>query len=88
MSDARVLPSWADDLRRRYLRGESAIMPGYGLEPFLQREALDHLLEIASPAWETGHWAEGLAMVLDGLDKLLESIAIPEEAAAKRNGEF
>ena len=25
MADARPLPAWADELRRRYLRGESAI---------------------------------------------------------------
>ncbi len=70
------------------VRGEAAIMPGYGLEPFLHREALDHLLELAGPAWENRHWADGISRVLDGFDKLLESIALPEEAAIKRNGEF
>lgn len=70
------------------VRGEAAIMPGYGLEPFLQREALDHLLELAGPAWETGNWAVGLSRVLDGFDKLLESVALPEEATSKKEGEF
>lgn len=68
-------------------RGEAALMPGYGLEPFLKTETLDHLLELASPAWESGRWADGIFRVLDGLDQLLESIAIPEEAGAER-GDF
>jgi len=54
-------------------RGEAAIMPGYGLEPFLKTGALDHLLDLAGPAWSAGEWAEGIEQVLDGLDKLLES---------------
>lgn len=69
-------------------RGESAIMPGYGLEPFLSAEALDHLLELAGPAWESGRWADGIHRVLDGLDQWLETIAVPEEAEAGTKGEF
>ena len=30
MSDARLLPSWADDLRRRYLRGEASMFVLHG----------------------------------------------------------
>jgi uncharacterized membrane protein YgcG len=67
-------------------RGEAAIMPGYGLEPFLKTETLDHLLELASPAWESRRWADGISRALDGLDQLLESIALPEEAGER--GEF
>lgn len=48
-------------------------MPGYGLEPFLKIGALDHLLDLAGPAWSAGEWSEGIEQVLDGLDKLLES---------------
>ncbi len=69
-------------------RGEAAIVPGYGLESFLRAEALDHLLELAGPAWENARWADGLLGVLDGLDRLLESVAIPEEAASLKNEEF
>lgn len=69
-------------------RGESAIMPGYGLEPFLNREALDHLLELAGPAWKVEHWADGILRVLDGLDQWLETIARPCEAADSSTGEF
>lgn len=67
-------------------RGEAAIMPGYGLEPFLKREALDHLLELAGPAWQSGRWADGILHVLDGLDQLLESIAIPEDLSGGKDG--
>lgn len=69
-------------------RGEAGIIPGYGLEPFLRQEALDHLLELAGPAWETGDWANGISQVLDGFDKLLESIAIPIAADSGNKGDF
>lgn len=69
-------------------RGEAALMPGYGLEPLLSEEALDHLLELASPCWERGHWADGILRVLDGLDAWLETLATPDEAAAMPTGEF
>ena len=68
------------------VRREAAITPGYGLENCLKTETLDHLLELAAPAWEAGRWADGILGVLDGLDMLLESIAIPEEAP--EHGEF
>lgn len=69
-------------------RGEAAIMPGYGLEPFLKRETLDHLLELAGPAWEAGRWADGIFRVFEGLDQLLESIAVPDDLAGSGRGEF
>ena len=69
-------------------RGEAAIMPGYGLEPFLNREALDHLLELAGPSWEGGHWADGILRVLNGLDQWLETIALPHVEAAPLSGEY
>ncbi len=65
-------------------RGEAAIMPGYGLEVFLKREELDHLLELASPAWQSGWWTDGILRVLEGLDQLMESVAIPEELSGGR----
>lgn len=69
-------------------RGEAAIMPGYGLEPFLNHAALDHLLELAGPAWEAANWADGILRVLDGLDQWLETIALPVEATAPVTGEY
>lgn len=53
--------------------GNSSIMVGYGLEPFLSEPALNHLLEVAEPAWIDQSWAEGIGIVLDGLEPLLES---------------
>ncbi|MEO7097862.1 MAG: TPM domain-containing protein [Luteolibacter sp.] len=68
-------------------RSESAIIPGYGLESLLKTEALDHLLELAGPAWENKRWADGIFRVLDGLDQLLESVALPDVASIE-GGEF
>lgn len=69
-------------------RGEAAIIPGYGLETFLKPEALSQLLELAGPAWNDRRWADGVLQVLDGLDLLLETIAVPEDAAGFTKGEF
>jgi uncharacterized membrane protein YgcG len=69
-------------------RREAAIMPGYGLEPFLNHDAVDHLLEMAGPSWESGRWLDGIQRVLDGLDSWLETIARPEEAVLPPSGEF
>lgn len=56
--------------------GRSALTVGYGLEPFLGDEALDHLLELAEPAWRNGEWTRGILEVIAGLDRLLESAAL------------
>lgn len=53
-----------------------ALMVGYGLEPFLRQEALDHLLATAAPHMCEQRWIIGFLRVLDGLDLLLESAAI------------
>jgi uncharacterized membrane protein YgcG len=62
-------------------RGRAALTVGYGLEPFLGDEALDHLLERAEPAWSNGDWTRGILEVLDGLARLLESAALETAAA-------
>jgi uncharacterized membrane protein YgcG len=67
-------------------REEAAIVPGYGLEPFLTDESLDRLLDLASPAWQNLRWTDGILRVLDGLDLLLESIAVAASAAER--GDF
>lgn len=69
-------------------RLEAAVIPGYGLEPFLSSEALGHLLDLAAPAWEEGRWVDGIVRVIDGLDTWLETIAIPDMRAEKSAGEF
>lgn len=56
-------------------RQESSVVLGYGLEGRVGGEVLDHLQELAGPAWTAGRWADGLLTVLDGLDRLFESIA-------------
>ena len=61
-------------------RKESALMPGYALESLLPPEALDHLLDLASPAFEDGSWVQGIENVLSGLGKLLATIAVPQSA--------
>ena len=58
----------------------SAITLGYGLEPFVSREELDALLDLAGPAWSGNEWAEGILTVLEGLGGLLEK-------AIRRTGE-
>jgi hypothetical protein len=76
--------------------GRSALTVGYGLEPFLGDEALDHLLELAEPAWRNGEWTRGILEVIEGLDRLLESAALEVAAGFglsamavnKRGGEF
>jgi uncharacterized membrane protein YgcG len=66
-------------------RGEAAIVPGYGLEPFLTNESLDRLLDLAAPAWQDLRWTDGVLRVLDGLDLLLESIAVAENSGGKND---
>lgn len=65
-------------------RGEAAIIPGYGLEGFLTEDLLGRLLELAAPAWAEKRWTDGIIRVLDGLDVMLETIAVadPSEAGA------
>ena len=69
-------------------RQESAIVPGYGLEPLLQPQALDHLLEMSSPAFQSAKWELGLEVILDGLEQLLESVTIVDEASRLGEGEY
>jgi uncharacterized membrane protein YgcG len=66
-------------------RGEAAIVPGYGLEPFLTTESLDRLLDPAGPAWQDLRWTDGVLRVLEGLDLLLESIAVAESSGGKED---
>ena len=53
-----------------------ALMVGYGLEPFLQQQALDDLLSTIEPWWTKCHWLAGLLELLNGLDAMLESAAM------------
>lgn len=69
-------------------RREAALMPGYGLEPLLSEEALDHLLELAGPCWEQNRWADGILRVLDSIDAWLETLAQPASVTAADNGSY
>jgi hypothetical protein len=77
-------------------QGKSALMVGYGLEPYLGDEALEHLLELSEPAWRTGEWTRGILELIAALDRLLESAALEvangfgleAQAAPPRRGEF
>ncbi|BCU75504.1 hypothetical protein llg_02190 [Luteolibacter sp. LG18] len=67
-------------------RIEGSLMVGYGLEPYVTHEALDHLLELAGPAWALQRWGDGILTVISGLDRLLEGSATPDDSAV--GGEF
>ncbi len=69
-------------------RQESAIVPGYGLEPLLQPQALDHLLEMSSPAFQSAKWDLGLEVMLDGLEQLLESVTVVDESSRFGEGDY
>ena len=69
-------------------RKEAAIVPGYGLEPFLRQEALDHLLEMSGPAFQSGKWQLGLEEMLDGLGQLLETVSKVETVEAFADNDF
>ncbi|MFD2256002.1 hypothetical protein ACFSSA_04880 [Luteolibacter algae] len=69
-------------------RMDSAIVPGYGLEPLLRPDALNHLLELSGPAFESKNWEMGLNLLLDGLEGLLESVSIVNEGVKYGENEF
>ena len=69
-------------------RGESAIVPGYGLEPLLGKEALDHLLEMAGPAFRQGRWLAGFDVLFEGLERLLESVSVEPDGGAGADGDY
>jgi uncharacterized membrane protein YgcG len=69
-------------------RQESAIVPGYGLEPLLKEEALTHLVEMSGPAFGEGKWLIGFEIMLDGLELLLESVSSESETTAYGEGEY
>jgi len=66
-------------------RCETVIVPGYGLEPLLKQEEMERVLNMARPLFEEYRWQDGLLVILDGLDKVLDSVSESEE---RRNGEF
>lgn len=47
---------------------------GYGLEPFLNQSALDHILSLAVPYLELNSHAEASREILEGLTRLMEGV--------------
>lgn len=47
---------------------------GYGLEPFLGQDALDHLMQLAVPKLELGEYATGILEVITALSLLMEGV--------------
>lgn len=77
-------------------QGLAALTVGYGLEPFVSDDALEHLLALAEPAWRGGRFADGILTVLRGLEALFadacESLpataGLPPRVAASRAADF
>jgi uncharacterized membrane protein YgcG len=69
-------------------RAEAAIMPGYGLEDLLAEETLGRILDAAAPLFRQSRWLDGILMMLEELDALLESGARPLDAEPAVPGEF
>ncbi len=69
-------------------RTEATIVVGYGLEPILRQEALNHLLEMSGPAFQSGKWLLGLEEMLDGLGQLLDSVSLVETAESFADNDF
>lgn len=69
-------------------RCESAMVPGYGLEPLMRSEVIEHLLEMAGPAFESQKWETGLQIILDGLEGLLETISVIDEKDTTGDNDF
>lgn len=47
---------------------------GYGLEPFLRQEALDHVMQLAVPRLEAGEYAAGVHEIIESLTRLMEGV--------------
>ena len=58
-------------LRRDGLAG---LTVGYGLEPFLSQEALDHALDLARPHLEKEDFPAAVLTILNALSQLLEGV--------------
>ena len=47
---------------------------GYGLEPFLGQDALDHVMQLAVPHLQEGEYAAGVRDIIEGLNRLMEGV--------------
>lgn len=69
-------------------RHESAIVPGYGLEPLLSREAIDHLLEMSGPAFQSWRWQLGFEVLIEGLEQLLVSVSVADDGSHSGDNDY
>lgn len=53
----------------------SALMVGYGLEPFIDDASIDQALEKSDAAWRANQWTRGILDAFEGIDQLLERAA-------------
>lgn len=70
------------------VRREASLMPGYGLEPFLDEETMTKLLDSAQTHWQRGDWPAGILSLLNTLDTHLETIAQPDDHKQYLPSEF
>lgn len=54
--------------------GRIGLIVGYGLEPFLPRKALDHVLEKAQPSLDAADYTKAILVVIDALDQLMSGV--------------
>jgi hypothetical protein len=69
-------------------RREAALMPGYGLEPFLDEDFLTDLLASSDNYWKRGDWPGGVFSLLEMLDPYLETITQPDDRKLSIPDEF
>ncbi len=55
-------------------QGRIGLMVGYGLEPFLPRKALDHVLEKAQPSLDASNFTKAILVVIESLDDLMSGV--------------
>ena len=55
---------------------------------FFKQASLDELLDLANHAWQRAQWANGLRIVLDNLEALLENAATPDVSTPPHATDF
>ncbi|MFM1560190.1 MAG: hypothetical protein ACKJSK_12825 [Roseibacillus sp.] len=55
-------------------KSEAGLTIGYGLEPFLGQDALDHVMQFAVPSMQSGEHAKGVHEIIRGLSLLMEGV--------------
>lgn len=53
----------------------AALIVGYGLEPFLEQDDLDQVVQGAAPRLQSGDLSGGVVSIIEGLSQLMESVS-------------